>query len=356
MIKKVLLLLFLMGIVLVFVVYYAGGMEVIDKYLNRDTVFLSDSEIMNIDLRNAKIYLDEGVVYKLTENNLSIYDYKGNLITQKEFQTFIEKVFINSDTIVMTEDGQMQIIDTDLSFDIDLSQKNLLNIFEDTSLYVLTSDMDYRNNYIEVYDRNYNALGLIKKNAQRVLNVKKSMNSNSIIVSSFDYDGNVIISTVSEYLTKDYFQLWETEFVNELVIFLEPGNDGIYLATNRNIYKLNAQGVVLWQYGGYTNLKDLRFINGALYVLEGESETNLHTINKDGKLLAKINSEHNYNKMDFYDGFLILSGNRYISYIKDDKINLLYNSQTTINSTLLDGKVVRIYTADGIISMNLNIK
>lgn len=356
MIKKILLLLFLMAIVLVFVVYYAGGLEVIDKYLNRDTVFLSDTEELSIDLRSSRIFLEEGFFYKLTENNLSAYDYKGTLLSGREFETFIEKVFINNDIIVMTEDGLLHIVNSDFNFEIDLFQKHLLNIMEDTAIYVLTADLDYNNNYIEIFDKNYLSTGLINKNTKRVLSVKKSLNANSIIVSSFDYDGNVIISTLSEYLTKDYFELWETEFVGEIVIFLEPGNDGIYVGTNRNIYKLNAQGAVLWQYGGFSNLKDLRFLKGELYILEGENDTKLHTISKDGKLLSKIVSEHLYNKMDFYEEFLILSGNRYISYIKDEKVNLLYNSQSTINTTLLDGKTIRIYTVDGIRSMNINIK
>ncbi|MDP3386370.1 MAG: hypothetical protein Q8S24_03975 [Eubacteriales bacterium] len=356
MIKKILVLLLFMAIVLLFVVYYAGGLEVIDKYLNRDTVFLSDTEEVNIDLKSSKIFLEKGFFYKLTENNLTAYDYKGSLLSNKEFDTFIEKIFINSDTVIMTEDGSLHILNSDSNFEIDLIQKNLLNILEDTAIYALTSDLDYTNNYIEIFDQNYVANGVINKNTKRVVNVRKSLNSNAIIVSAFDYDGNVIISTISEYLTKDYYQLWETEFVNELVIFLEPGKDGTYLATNRNIYKLNTQGVVLWQYGGYDNLKDMRFVNGELYVLEGDSGTNLHIISKDGKLMSKVTSEHQYNKLDFYEGFLILTGNQYISYIKDDKVNLLHNSQSTINATLHDGNVIRIFTADGIKSMNINIK
>ncbi|MBV1756619.1 MAG: hypothetical protein KMY55_02125 [Dethiosulfatibacter sp.] len=356
MIKKILVLLLLMSIVLLFVVYYAGGLEVIDKYLNRDTVFLSDTEEVNIDLKSSKIFLEKGFFYKLTENNLAAYDYEGILLSNKEFETFIEKVFINSDTIIMTEDGVLHILNSDLNLEIDLTQKNLLNILEDSAIYALTSDLDYNNNYIEIFDQNYVSTGVINKNSKRILSVRKSLNSNALLVSAFDYDGNVIISTISEYLIKDYYQIWETEFVNELIIFLEPGNDGTYLATNRNIYKLNTQGAVLWQYGGYDNLKDMKFVNGELYVLEGENNTNLHIISKDGKLLNKMTSQHQYSKLDFHEGFLLLTGNQYISYMKEDKVNLLYNSQSTINATLLDGNIIRIFTADGIKSMNINIK
>ncbi|HBH12279.1 MAG TPA: hypothetical protein DDX29_04030 [Clostridiales bacterium] len=356
MIKKILILFFLMAIVLLLVVYYTGGLEVIDKYLNRDTVFLSDTEEVSIDLKSSKIFLEKGFFYKLTENNLATYDYKGRLLNYKEFETFIEKVFINSETIIMTEDGLLHILNSDLDFEIDLDKKNLLNILEDTDIYVLTSDLDHSNNCIEIFDQNYVSTGVINNNNKRVLSVKKSLNSNSIIVSAFDYDGNIIISTISEYLIKDYYPLWETEFVNELVIFLEPGNDGTYLVTNRNIYKLNTEGAILWQYGGYENLKDMKFVNGELYILEGENDTNLHIISKDGKLLSKMTLQHQYYKLEFYEGFLILTGNQYISYIKDDKVNLLYNSQSTINATLLDNNTIRIFTVDGIKSMNINIK
>jgi hypothetical protein len=356
-IKKIILTIIIIGLALMVGIQVSGGYGFIKDILNKnETLFLTKTNEIELDSISTEVILRKDCYYKKYENYIEIYDYNGALINKKEFQSFIEKVYIDENKYVMTEDGNIYSLNLNENITFDLKNKKIINIKEDYYTFLINSDNESNLNFLDIYDNESNFIGTLEYNQRKIINVQKSKNSNGIIVVSFNYEGAGINTNISEYLPNELLKTWSIDLNGEIVLFAISQKEGLYLATNMNLYRLNSSGKILWKYGGFGKIKDFDIVGDNVVLLSESGNTYLHLISKEGKVINKIESEYPYSTINKYNDIVILTSNKYLSYLNGDKINLLHNSSELMNGVIIENENLRVSTVNRITSYKINIK
>lgn len=355
MIKRILMFILVLAI-FIGILYSMGFLDNIIDRLTETKISLSEENEIAIDARKGEVVMTEGGYYIVYDNVMETYDYKGQMSDIHEFDGFIEKAYCGIRNIVKTSEALSIEMDggfTDLEFDVE--SRKLLNISQDESIFIVSSDLEETTNSVDIYDDTMKFMGSYDSNRMRVIKTMDSDNSDGVIITSFSYEGSYMSSKIGEYLVEGMYNLWELDLNNELVLFQYTSKDGIYVATNENLYKINNEGSILWTYGGYDYIKDCKFTGDKIILLTGREVNEITTINSEGKVEDIIKTEDSYSGLDIYMGHVFISNNSFISAIVDDKVVMVYNSDGVIRNIKLDGEKMKLLTENSILVLNIKL-
>ena len=335
--------------------YLTGSIDIVQQFLNRDSLFLSDGETLTLGGNSGKVVMTEEGMYRIGETSVEYLGYDGKS-NKREYDYFVDQVFMLEEPLVLTGDNKLFHFYNHQEILLVEEDRSILYIDQDDYIYVFTEDRDQMTNQVLILDDKMNPIGEIDLEKEKGIRANKSLNSNAFIVASFDYDGNYLHCVIREYLSKDFFVIWELEFQNEIVVEMVSRRDGLYVATNDHLYRINNQGVILWKYGRYQDFKDMEIKNDRIYLLEQSETTNIHILSMDGKLISRVSTEQPYKELAFYEDFLLARSNQYISYLKEDRLNLLYNGQQTIHDMSVTNQQIIVFVGNQIEAFKINRK
>ncbi len=357
MVKKFLLSLFIMlAISVAIFLTMFDGQELILSYINRNILFLTENDKFELAHNYERVRLMENQLIIQHENVLEILDYNGKSIQKNHFDHFLLNVFTSNGIKVLTENNKIYLADGRTLIYEENEEYDILQLWEDGYTFILSNHRQNHINKLTITDTQYRVIGVIEKDNGRILSVQRSHHANAIVLTSFTYDGTQVISYIEEYLPQDGYPLWQTEFVNEIILGVEPRRDGIYLMTNKSVYKLNNQGDVLWKYGSFNQARNFNVQSGIIYFIEGKDQIQLHLISTDGKILERLELEHGYENTVFSEGEVLLSSSRFISHYKEGKVYLLLQSREPILQLLVDNGLIRLLTQDFVRTYRINRK
>ncbi|SHI36782.1 hypothetical protein SAMN02745751_00148 [Dethiosulfatibacter aminovorans DSM 17477] len=355
MIKKTVLF---MVVVVVFlgILYSMGFLDDIVERFTETKVSLVVENMIDMDTQKGDIIMTGEGYYILYDNVMETYDYKGQMADITEFDEFIEKAYFGIRKIVKTSDCLSIEMDGGFSeLEFDNESRNLLNISQDERIFVISSDLDETTNTVDIYNDTMKFMGSYDSNRMRVIKTMDSDNSDGVIITTFSYEGSYMTSKIGEYLVEGMYNLWELELNNELVVFQYTAKDGIYVATNKNLYKINNEGSILWTYSGYDYIKDCKFTGDKIILLTGRDENAITTINSEGKVESIVKTEDLYSRLDIYMSQVFISNSSFISTIADGKVAMVYNSDGVIKDLKLDGSKMRLLTENSIVVLDIKI-
>ncbi len=353
MMKKTLF--FIVVLVVLFgILYSMGFLDNIVERFNETRISVEVESVIDMDSQKGEVILAREGYYIVYDNVLETYDYKGQMSDIHEFDGFIEKTFLGKHKFVKTADSvYIELEGNFLEMEYDVEEKKLLNISQDERIFVVGSDYEETTNTVDIYDNTMKLLGTFDSNRMRVIKTLDSDNSDGFIVTTFSYEGSYMFSKIGEYLVEGMYNLWELDLNNEVVVFQYTAKDGIYVATNENLYKINNEGSILWTYSGYDYIKDCKFVDDKIFLLTGKEKNSVTTIDTGGKVEGIIKTEDAYTRLDAYKGHVFLSNSGFISYILDEKVIMVYNPEGVIKDLKLNGDKIRLLSENSIVELNI---
>ncbi len=355
MIKKILLIVVIV-LVSLGILYSMGYLDSLVGKLTETQITLEVGNTIDMDGKKGDIILARGGYYIVYDNVLETYDYKGQMSDIHQFDGFIENAYLEGRNFVKTTEGIFVERDggyQKIEFDAEL--KKILNISQDERIFVLSSNIGETTNTVDIYDDTMKLLGTYDSNRMRVIKTVDSDNSDGIIVTSFSYEGSYLTTKIGEYLVEGMYNLWELDLNGELVIYQQTAKDGIYVASNENLYKINNEGSILWTYGGYDYIKDCKFSEDRIYLLTGKESNSLTIIDTEGMVEGISKMEDKYTSLDIYKGYVFLSNSSFISSIKDDKLVMVYNCDGIIKDLKLSDDRFRLLSDNSIVELNIKL-
>ena len=355
MIKRILLIIVLI-IVFIGILYSMGFLDSFVDRISETKISLEEENSIDMGSQKGDIILAVDGYYIVYDNILETYDYKGQMADIHEFDGFIEKTYLGGNKFVKTADGLFIEGDggyTELEYDME--SKKFLNISQDKRIFIVSSDLEDTTNTVDIYDSTMKLLGTYDSNRMKVIKTMDSDNSDGVIVTTFSYEGSYMTSKIGEYLVEGMYNLWEIDLANELVVFQYAAKDGIYVATNKNLYKINNEGSILWTYSGYDYIKDCKFSEDRIFLLTGKENNSITTINTKGKVEGIIETGDDYTGLEVYKGQIFLSNSSFISSVIDGKVVMVYDSEGVIKTLKSSGGKMRLLTDKSIVELSVKI-
>lgn len=357
MLKKIVTILTICIILLSAYFYFNIGFDEIKYWISGSgTISLSEEKSIPLEDFKGKIILKDSIFYRIHENILEAYGYDGILQARREFESLIDRLFLGRNSYVKTVDNQLYSAFNDEEIMFTLTDKAVLGISENEYSMVASSNLEGTQNYLDIYDLNLVPKTTISFEGERLIDYQQSMHSNGIIITTFNYLGSTVTAHIREVLLEGSYQVWITDLPGELAMFIKLQKDGLYAVTNLNLYKLNSNGKILWQYSGFDKIKDFEIIENQIYILSGGVETELHIISSEGKLKNKITTTDIYNQILPFEKGIILSGRQDIAYLHRDKIDSILYSPELIQHVYVEGDRLRILFQNKLSSYKIKIK
>jgi hypothetical protein len=355
MMKKILFIIVLI-VILLGILYSMGFLDNIVEPFIETRISIEEKNVIDMGSQKGDIILAREGYYIVYDNVLETYDYKGQMADIHEFDGFIEETFLGIRKFVKTVDSvYIELEGNFLEMEYDGEEKKLLNISQDERIFVVSSDYEETTNTVDIYDNSMKLLGTYDSERMRVIKTLDSDNSDGFIVTTFSYEGNYMTSKIGEYLVEGMYNLWELDLNNEVVVFQYTAKDGIYVATNENMYKINNDGSILWTYSGYEYIKDCKFVDDKIFLLTGKEKNSVTTIDTGGKVEGIIKTEDSYRGLDVYKGHVFLSNSSFISYIADEKVIMAYNPDGVIKDLEFSSDKIRLLLENSIVELSIKI-
>lgn len=355
MLKKIIFLL----VILAIGVGILFSMGLLDNFLgsfNEIRISVDEESVLQRDSQKGDTKLGVKGYLMFYDNFLETYDNNGQMISIHEFDEFIEKVFWGREKFVVTVDSIY--IEMDGGFqkiEFDKESSKLLNINQDDRIFFTRTDTDETTNIVDIYDGSMKYLASLDSDRMRVIKTMDSDNSDGVIITTFSYEGTYITSKVGEYLVEGMYKLWELDLGNEIVIFQYTAKDGNYIVTDKNLYKINNTGSILWTYSGYEYIKDCEFTSENIILLTGKENSEITTINNDGNVEGILRTEDSFTRLDVYKDNVFLSNSSLISYVAGEKVLKLYNPDKVMKALKFSDNKLRILFDSSIVELNIKI-
>lgn len=310
---------------------------------NLETLFSLGKNERQIDLiasievpeaSNINIYEDNISVW--TQNKLSIFDLKGNLKTEKEFEFEDSSVHFGKNYIYIADktSGDVHKLNTDGE------TINLLN---------------FKNPFFNIYEKNGNTLYHTKSNESESIYI---YNKNDVLVAERSFIGKNVLSYEIENADTDYTistldlnknnlksklttydkkseEKFSLDIDKEIVLYMDTLNStNMAVLTDKSLYSIKDEQII-WE-KSFNLIKDM-YIEDKIYILYSNY---LESINFEGKTIENIGFDKNYQNIIPIGKDILAYGEDGFSLISNDKEVLQHVSNIDHLSTFGENIVI----------------
>lgn len=315
--------------------------KTIEVYKEIDFMW-SDNEII-------KTYKNSIVKYE--NNSIISYDFEGKEIWKKSIRYEKPIIYIGSQYIYIGDrnTGEISVLNeygqTVWKYN---SMKPINHMIEQQDYLIIFTESDDNTEMISVINRKGEPINstTIRKGIPMFANISDNQD---LIVSALDISQNAINSVLLLY-TMDGELIWNREFENQLIKYVDFVDEYIIVVTDNKLSLISRNNNLLWSRDIKGTLKDIKIDEEgkSIITLLDNKGSYLESISLQGRTKNKTKLDGQADRIYIYKDNVFLIGTNEIIGIDNNNIFLKYVNNETIKSFCIYDNKALIFTSQKI--------